>query len=225
MATRITCPDCHAGLLIPPGCDTPSLSCPRCLARMPNPQAPSVPAPEPTAPAITGIQTEPPAAGGPATGGPASTTCPDCGHAIQEGWYFCPECGASLRGQRPRGRPSEVDLDVRRDSRRTGVGLILLAVLGGLGILYILVGGAVMMGEGEPGLLLVLVVGLGILGGLSAWQVSRRGQATTTAARVGQTVFGVLTKAGILLAALLILGLAALTFLFIACMTSGGPRF
>lgn len=40
MSTRITCPSCNRLLMLPDDCTADVLSCPRCLARIPNPQAP-----------------------------------------------------------------------------------------------------------------------------------------------------------------------------------------
>ncbi|HEY7311713.1 MAG TPA: hypothetical protein VH643_20290 [Gemmataceae bacterium] len=39
MSTRITCPGCNRLLMLPDDCTADVLSCPRCLARIPNPQA------------------------------------------------------------------------------------------------------------------------------------------------------------------------------------------
>lgn len=39
MSTRLTCPGCGRALLLPADCTAELLSCPRCLARIPNPQA------------------------------------------------------------------------------------------------------------------------------------------------------------------------------------------
>jgi hypothetical protein len=53
MSTRLTCPGCGRALLLPADCTAELLSCPRCLARIPNPQAPDTSA---------AIQATPPAA-------------------------------------------------------------------------------------------------------------------------------------------------------------------
>lgn len=57
MASRITCPGCHRILMLPDDCTAEALSCPRCLANIPNPQAPG---------ASTGVQAEPPSPAAPA---------------------------------------------------------------------------------------------------------------------------------------------------------------
>jgi hypothetical protein len=51
MSARITCPGCNRVLLLPNDCTADVLSCPRCLARIPNPQAPR---------ASDAVQAEPP---------------------------------------------------------------------------------------------------------------------------------------------------------------------
>jgi hypothetical protein len=65
MSTRLTCPGCGRSLFLPDDCTAELLSCPRCLAHIPNPQAGDTPAavqttpsPPPTPPA-TGVQRGP----------------------------------------------------------------------------------------------------------------------------------------------------------------------
>jgi hypothetical protein len=57
MSTHLTCPGCGRSLLLPGDCTAETLSCPRCLSRITNPQAPGNP---------TAIQTEAPAPSAPA---------------------------------------------------------------------------------------------------------------------------------------------------------------
>ena len=67
MSTRLTCPSCHRLLMLPDDCTADVLSCPRCLARIPNPQAPAVSdavQAQPPAPSPAAIRSEAPPLGG-----------------------------------------------------------------------------------------------------------------------------------------------------------------
>jgi hypothetical protein len=66
MSTRLTCPGCGRTLLLPDDCTAELLSCPRCLAHIPNPQAgdtsaavQTTPSPPPPAVLATGVQRGP----------------------------------------------------------------------------------------------------------------------------------------------------------------------
>ncbi len=188
MSTRLTCPGCGRILLLPADCTAETLSCPRCLARIPNPQA----APGPTAVQTTVSSPPPP---------PTSLT--------------------RDRPWRP-DRDVEVDVDVRRDNRRTGGCMIALAVLGALGLVYTLLGSTALAKEGvfEP-----LVILLGILAVATIISVVRvyGGQpGPSTGSKVGRTVLSVLTISGVLVATALLLIGAGVIFLFVVCLSHGG---
>lgn len=64
MSTRLTCPGCGRSLLLPGDCTAETLSCPRCLTRIANPQASG---------GSTAIQTESPTPAAPAAASSAIT--------------------------------------------------------------------------------------------------------------------------------------------------------
>ncbi len=205
MAQRVPCPGCGKTLRIPDGVTAPWLSCPHCLAQLPNPQA------------AAGIQTTPSA---PA----ARTTCPACGETIEGTWRYCPVCREDLR--RPGGpRGSAVpDVDVRRAQRGTSVFLILLAVLGGLGFAYGVLVSVAMLGEGTAwpaAIFLAIVLGIGAL---SAVRVYDRPQPPTGARGVGSVVVRTLAGLGCLFGVLVLVGIASIIILLIVCL-SNPPRF
>ncbi len=183
MSTRITCPGCHRSLLLKVDCTAEALSCPRCLARIPNPQARVT---------STEVQAETPAASTPAS--------PSAGITERSPW----PCAA------------DVDVDVRRDSRRTSGCLIALAVLGGIGVSWALLGGIVAANEGADGVLLSILGFLLMLTVVSAVWVFAHHPGETPGAHIGRTMLGVLTISGVLV----LLLVAVLIFLFVVCLVS-----
>ena len=185
MSTRISCPGCGRSLRLPTDCTAETLSCPRCLARIPNPQASVTSA---------AIQAATPAAPAPA----APST--------------------SITEQGPWPRAASVDVDVRRDSRRTSGCLIALAVLGGIGVSWALLGSVVV--ASESGTLEILFTVLGVLlvftvsSGLGVFLFRR---SATAGANIGRTILGVLAMSGVLV----LLLVAGLIFMFVACLVSG----
>ena len=114
MPHEINCPRCATALRVAPDETGRWLTCPRCLASVPNPNRDEGvverPSPRPA---------------------PEGDYCPECGEPVRSGWRRCPSCDALLR--RPaaaRGR--SLDLEVKRDS----VGAIVVtAVMGALVLL------------------------------------------------------------------------------------------
>jgi hypothetical protein len=117
-----------------------------------------------------------------------------------------------------------VDVDVRRDQRRTGCGIILLAVLGVLGLAYGLTGTAIALKEGVGWPLLALLVVVAVAVGISALRVYRRPQQPAGAQGVGRVVLNTLALLGGVVAAWLVLAVAAVIILFVVCLSelSGG---
>jgi hypothetical protein len=115
-------------------------------------------------------------------------------------------------------------VDVRRDRRRTGVALVLLAILGGLGVAHMLCIGVGLLSQGLGWLLVIgVAVGAGVAG-ISAVRVYHRPQTQAAAPGVGRVFFNTLVVFGVIYGVFLLLALAAFVFLFIACL-SGGMRF
>lgn len=184
MSTRITCPGCGRALVLPSDCTAEVLSCPRCLARIDNPQASG---------AIYAVRAgEPPVRPNAVTPPPASG-----------------EHGPHI---------AEIDVDVTRDTRRTGCLMILLPVIGGAGIAYsLLIGVALLKEEGAFQPLLLLLGVLTVLTFLSAgWGVAHR-----NGTFLGRTVLRVLTITGVIISVGALLGVAALIFLFAVCLANG----
>jgi hypothetical protein len=185
MAERFACPACGQGLRVPAGCDDSRLTCPRCLADIPNPAAGT-------------FQAAPPLAAG----------------------------GAIREAPAPRWVARPPDVAVRRDQRGTSVGLILLAVLGGVGLL--LLGLPIGLSGLESGTAAPLVVLVGILlffALISAVWVYGRGPAPTGARGIGRVIVGTLAITGVVFAVLVLLAVAAVIVLFVVCFSGGGPKF
>jgi hypothetical protein len=201
MAQRVQCPGCGKHLRIPDGVTDPTLSCPHCLAQLPNPQA------------AAGIQTapSPPA---------ARTTCPACGETVEGTWRYCPVCQEDLRRPRAprRGVGAGADVDVRRDQGGTSVLLIILAVLGGLGFGYGVLVSVALLGEGTAwplAIFLALVLGIAAF---SAVRVYNRPQPPTGALGVGRVVVRTLAGIGCVFGVLVTVGFAAFVILLIVCL-------
>jgi hypothetical protein len=208
------CEACQRVLRIPDDVTEPSLTCPRCLAKVPNPNVMvrSGPPPREGSPDVLAAQ-------------PAITTlpCPRCGKPVERAWRRCPYCEEPLRRSRAQTSLASVDAEVRRDTGAIGGGLILLAALGGLGIalFFFRASAAAARGGAQP-----LVIGLVVLlflALLSTGIVLWRTRENPAKRGIGRVVFGTLALAGTLIAGTFLLGLAALVFLFIAC--ASGARF
>ncbi len=200
MPRSVTCPGCRRVLRVPEDVTSSEITCPRCLAAVPNPKL---------GPAIAVAEA------------PARTSsCPRCGTRVQEHWKFCPNCEAYLLGPRRGIRGRRLDVDVRRDSTLTTVLLILLAVLGGFGLFgYLLVavttfehGGYWIMAGVILTILLLSMISTGIMFWRTRDDPSRRG--------VGRVIVGTLALTGGLFAFSCVLGAAFFIFLFIECLVN-----
>jgi hypothetical protein len=153
MAHSLQCPGCRLWLRIPDGVTEPSLSCPHCLARLPNPAAGT---------ADGGIQTAPSSEARP-------LTCPTCGEAIEGQWRYCPACREDLRSPAVRRLRPGADVDVRRDQRGTGGAGIGLGILLLFGVVLFFAGGGLGLLPDSRGVLvfILLLVGLMVAGVLA----------------------------------------------------------
>jgi hypothetical protein len=216
MTQRIPCPGCGKALRIPDGVTDPWLSCPSCLAQFPNPRASASIQTTPSPPAA-GIRTAP-------SPPVPKTTCPACGETIESTWRYCPFCQEDLRGPGGPRRIAGTDVDVRRDQRGTSVFLILLAVLGGLGFGYGLLGSLAGLSDGTAWpLVLFLAVVLGI-GVFSAARVYNKPQPPAGARGVGRVVVHTLAGIGCLVGTLGLLGFASFVVFLVVCLVNP-PRF
>jgi hypothetical protein len=119
--------------------------------------------------------------------------------------------------------PPPVDVDVRRDYRRTGALSIVLAVFGGIGVSYALfLGFAVAQQARTPEPLLVLVGALAAFTAISALMVFVRRPSETVGANIGRTILGVLTISGAIVAVGSLLLAALIVFALVVCLANGG---
>ncbi len=142
MPQRITCDNCRHVLRVPDHVTDLVLTCPRCLAKVVN--------------ADVVLRTAPPAGATPspsAESAPGSASCPGCARRIETAWNYCPFCNAALQKQEAPPAPgiASPDADVQFDTRGTGLGLLILAVMAaaGLGLFYL--GGGFDLVRGVPG--------------------------------------------------------------------------
>ena len=189
MPQQVKCEACGRWLRLPDDLQEQLLTCPRCLANVPNPNRAR------------------PAA--------SATAAGDTSTAVTETYPVSPPVttpSSSLR------RASlSVDRDVRQDTRGTGCGLIGLAVLGAIGLALSLIpsfGIAAQLRSTGPLIPITLVVL--VLAGIATGIMFARTHGNPTARGVGRVIFGTLVGAGVLVLVIL----AGLVFLFIACMAS-----
>src|SRR5437773_1642338 len=122
------CPGCKARLRIADGIVSRTVTCPRCLAEVPNPAAGQ-------GAVVETVASE------------AYKPCPRCKKPILPHYYFCPNCNAPLFGRPGSALPADeiIENDVRRDTGSISVMLAVLAVLGVMGVISFalpLLGGA-----------------------------------------------------------------------------------
>jgi len=144
---------------------------------------------------------------------------------VEAVWVSCPWCEEPLRGRGDvrYGRP---DLDVRRDTKRTSVVLIALAVLGGLGVAFLAWQAfALFTNEQAYQPMLFLAVGLLFLAGLSTLIVYLRSGGNPGAGGVRRVVVGTFAMAGGVMLLGICTGLALFVFLLAVCLSGNGPRF
>jgi len=207
MPHRVTCPSCGRALSVPDDVKTGQLSCPRCLAKFDNPAAASRTVQEPPPLTVTSAETPP--------------ACPLCGEHVEPAWQFCPNCQAALRGSN-RGRVVRiVDEDVRRDTKRTSIVLILLAVLGGLGLVYFIwVGTGYFPGAGGGWeVLFAVLIGVPFLGLITTGIMFYRTRYDPSQRGIGRVVVGTLAMIGGLLVISCLFGLVVIAFFFVACLS------
>jgi hypothetical protein len=240
VAQLAKCPACGRLLRIPPDVAEATVTCPRCLADVPNPawegrgapasRAVSAPAAAPGAPAARlEIESRPPSAErAPAQAAsidaevfgiaPESQrrNCPGCGQSLKPDWRFCPYCEDEVR-HAARRRAQPLDQDVRRDTKSAGCGLIGLAILGALGLAsYVLPGFAYVASSGEVGPLVPAILGILFLGAIATGIMFARTRHNPSARGVGRVIFGTLVLAGVLF----LVALAAGIVFFVVCLAS-----
>jgi hypothetical protein len=221
MLERIKCPSCGVALLLPVPLRGSRGTCPRCLAEVTALEVRREPG---------SIQAERP------EWREGALSCPRCGRTVEAFWITCPWCEEPLRG-RERGRNSAADLDVRRDMKGTSCFVIALAVIGGLGGSSLGVGAIVSAANGGPldpayfdpesalYFWACLLLPLLFLAGLSTLIVFVRSRGNPGARGVRRVIVGTLALTGGVILVSLLLCLAFVVFLCIACSMGGGPQF
>src|SRR5262245_4343867 len=144
MSYRVTCVRCKQEVRIPRELRDRWLTCPRCLASIPNPALSDVAAGRAPAPAAP--DTPPPA-----VLQPRERSCPDCGRPVESSWRYCPHCDAPLEEGAFLGPKDTLEGDVRRDTSAVGIGLGLLGLLGGGGMIFYYCGGGLSCGRARGG--------------------------------------------------------------------------
>ncbi len=211
MALTLSCPSCGQPLRVARDFPLAELICPRCLAPVASPGSEAA-APAP-APRAAGTPPQSPEA----ESRPAPV-CPGCGRPTQAPWVICPYCEEPLRAP-----PGAADVRWRRAERRTGCGVIALTVVGGLGLLYGIVGTLIEGFEDrEWGPLVVVLLALLVLAGVSTVITLVRGKGDPNARGVRRIVRGTLALAGLLILVGALLGLAAFAYVFAVCLAGGG---
>lgn len=167
---------------------------------------------------------------------PSEIVCPACRHRLEvpddaPGFPLtCPRCLARIAAQPPGPVPPgrgtlprrAADVEIQRDTRRTGVGLVILAVLGGLGIANYLFAAGVAAVQGEVRPILIFLVSLAFLVLLSTGLVLWRTRENPAARGVGRVILGTLALAGAVFGVAFVLVVAVIIFLFIVCSLGGG---
>ncbi|HEV3119487.1 MAG TPA: hypothetical protein VGY58_20690 [Gemmataceae bacterium] len=215
MAQTTKCPACGGSLRLPDHLEVPVLTCPRCLADVPNPGWRSEAARQRAAPGAATAATDPTSAAITEAPAEAGRTCPGCGRRLEGGWQFCPYCDYRRGGRERVRRGLAPDRDVRQDSKGVGCGLVGLAVLGALGLgSYFLpsMAYAAQTGQIMPFIPLALVVLL--LGGIATGVMFARTRHNPQARGIGRVIFGTLVGAGILC----LIALAAGIVFFVVCL-------
>jgi hypothetical protein len=116
-----------------------------------------------------------------------------------------------------------VSARVDRDTRGTGVGIVLLTLLGGIGIIFALrVAGPALLG-GDPSYFVVLLLVLLVLAGVSTLIVLVRGKGKLGADGVRRIFVGTIALAGSLVVLSALLLLAGVVYVLAVCY-SGGMR-
>ena len=214
MARELTCPSCGHVLRIPEGVEELSITCPRCLASVHNPLEQAVTAAAPSAVAASPTRTEvqrPP-------------ICPGCGKNIDPQWRFCPHCNYPLETRRERFDVRVPERDIRRDSKRTGAGLIVLANLGAIGIGGNLLAAFAAAKAGTFALLFAVGLAIAFLAAVATGIMFLRTRHDPSARGVRRVIFGTLALTGGLIVAAIVVALAVIIFVLVACFASS-PGF
>ncbi len=215
MAYFVNCSSCGKKLRIADGVQDPSLTCPHCLKALYNSAVKEAIAAEIPSPMSQGIPT-------------FFMTCPECEKPIQANWSNCLHCGTSLVEPRKpstfltsdKGR-AWVENDVRRDTRGAGIGMILLAVLGGIGLMQMLavaVTGAI---HGQAWIIKNVIISVTTLALITTGFMINRHNPEDIG--VGRVVVGTLALIGIIF----LFFLAMMIFVFAVCaaiFVGGGMR-
>src|SRR5262249_39277677 len=128
--------------------------------------------------------------------------------------------GSAIQAPPMRRTGATVDLDVRRYQRGIGCGTIVLAILGGLSLIYSLSGTVIVAKEGVVWPLLVLLVVLLIVGTISAQRAYHRPQPPAGTLGVGRFILDALAILGIVGICFVLLAFAAFIVLFFVCLSS-----
>ncbi len=214
MSQTITCARCRHVLRIASEVRGRWVTCPRCLASIPN--AGLGVAPGGAAPAAI------PTAERSATAEPAPAgECPECGQPVERGWRYCPHCDAVLVHRGP--PPEPLDAEVRGDMGLVGGGLTLLALLGGLGMILFYCGGGLGSVHSKSEAQGAAGIGMGVgvvLFGLAVTGMVVGGLSRGEGSRIGSIIIGAL--------ALTVLGFAILVtvvlYAFAGCFEPCGGR-
>jgi len=159
---------------------------------------------------------------------PDFVTCPSCQRLLQVQADFvvssftCPACLARI--QYP-GKPTAalgtkydylVEHEVQRDVRRTGTGIIILAVLGGVGLsqfLWCIIPFSAQGDFSAVGIALAFILFLGLLStAIMFWRTRH----DPSARGIGRVVVGTLALAGVVV----LLLLAAFIVFFVVCLVA-----
>jgi hypothetical protein len=133
---------------------------------------------------------------------------------------MCPYCETPRRRRRRRREPSP-DEEVRHDTQRTSIGIILLAVLGAIGLAIYLTAGGAALAQGEPSPLLGALLGILVLGLLSTGIMFLRTLGHPEQRSFGRVVVGTLAISGGCFLAWLLMVVAVVILLFAVCHIKG----
>jgi hypothetical protein len=171
------------------------LTCPRCLASVGNP--------------YVLLQPEPPA---PPRPEPAERVCAECDRPVERGWRTCPFCAAPLRRGSRRVGASQMDVDVRRDSRGGQIGAAILTVLVLIGVAIFFAMGGPRLVSTSPDAASALGVGVLVLGVIVAGCIALMVNTSSTAAKtVAGILGGVVLGAGVVLLTLFLFCLGVMS--------------
>ena len=113
-----------------------------------------------------------------------------------------------------------LDEDVHRDTKRTSVVLILLAVLGGLGLSFYFWIGLASVQQGGGQVLIAILLTVLFLSLLTTGIMFWRTRDNPSERGIGRVILGTLAMTGVLFTLSCGIGLAIIVYLFVACLTS-----